>query len=87
MDPAKIAGINKWPVPQTIKQVQAFLGFCNFYRHFIKDFSHIAHPLFNLTKKGVPFVWGPDQERAFTTLIMIFTKAPVLALPDHGKPF
>src|SRR6266571_1052847 len=42
MDPAKIAGIVNWPVPRTVKQVQAFLGFCNFYRRFIKDFSHIA---------------------------------------------
>ncbi len=42
MDHSKIAGIVNWPVPRTVKQVQAFLGFCNFYRRFIKDFSHIA---------------------------------------------
>ncbi len=87
MDHSKIAGIVNWPVPRTVKQLQAFLGFCNFYRCFIKDFSHIAQPLFNLMKKDVPFVWGPDQEHAFKDLIMIFTTAPVLALPDHGQPF
>src|SRR6266571_3196256 len=87
MDHSKIAGIVNWPVPRTVKHVQAFLGFCNFYRCFIKDFSHIAQPLFNLMKKDVPFVWGPDQEHAFKDLIMIFTTAPVLALPDHGQPF
>jgi len=87
MDHSKIAGIVNWPVPRTVKHVQAFLGFCNFYRHFIKDFSHIAQPLFNLMKKGVPFVWGQDQEHAFKDLIMIFMTAPVLALPDHNQPF
>ena len=87
MDHSKIAGIINWPVPRTVKQVQAFLGFCNFYRRFIKDFSHIAQPLFNLTKKGIPFVWGQDQERAFKDLITIFMTALVLALPDHGQPF
>ncbi len=87
MDHTRIAGIVNWPVPWTVKQGQAFLGFWNFYRHFIKDFSHIACPLFNLTKKGVPFVWGPDQAHAFKQLIWIFTTAPVLALPDHSQPF
>ena len=53
MDPAKIDAITKWPIPHTVKQVQAFLGFCNFYCHFIKDFSTVARPLFNLTKCNV----------------------------------
>ena len=42
MDPAKIAGIANWPTPTTVKQVRSFLGFCNFYRPFIYQFSHIA---------------------------------------------
>ena len=87
MDPAKVAGILDWPTPQKLKQVQAFLGFCNFYRRFIKDYSVIARPLFSLTQKDVPFAWGPDQESAFRALIHEFTKAPVLALPDHSLPF
>ena len=70
-----------------VKEVQAFLGFCNFYRHFVKDYSTIARPLFNLTMKDTPFVWGPSQQSAFTTLLMAFTSALVLALLDHDKPF
>src|SRR6202046_3183198 len=87
MDPAKVKGITDCPVPRTVKHVQAFLGFCNFYRRFIQDFSSIARPLFDLTKKDVPFLWTPAHDKAFQALIHAFTTAPVLALPDHSKPF
>ena len=87
MDPAKVAGVTHWPTPRTVKQVQVFLRFCNFYQCFIKDFSGIARPLFNLTAKNVPFQWTSPQESAFRTLILAFTSAPVLALPNHTKPF
>jgi hypothetical protein len=47
----------------------------------------MARPLFDLTKKESPFLWGAEQEAAFRALIHAFTTAPVLALPDHSKPF
>ena len=87
MDPAKIDSIVNWPTPKTLKNVQAFLGFCNFYRRFIKDFSAIMHPLSKLTCKDTPFFWGDAQERAFCTLITAFTTVPILAHSDHDKPF
>ena len=49
MDPAKITGISNWPTPTSVKQVRSFLGFCNFYRPFIYQFSHAARPLNELT--------------------------------------
>ena len=51
MDPVKVAGVMEWPIPSNRKEVQSFLGFTNFYRRFIKGFSHLARPLFNLTQK------------------------------------
>ena len=54
MDPVKIAGVADWPAPQNKKEVQSFLGFTNFYQQFIQDFSHHAHPLFDLTSKDQP---------------------------------
>jgi transposase InsO family protein len=87
MDPEKVSGILKWPTPRTLKNVQAFLGFCNFYRHFIKDYSTTVHPLFDLTLKNIPFVWDTPQDSAFRALIHAFTTAPLLALPDHNRLF
>ena len=87
MDPAKVEAVQQYPVPSKVKEVQAFLGFCNFYHRFVKDYSTIARPLFNLTMKDTPFVWGPDQQTAFATLLQAFISAPVLALPNHSKPF
>ena len=87
MDPAKLSGITKWPQPRSLKETQSFLGFCNFYRRFIQDYSKLAHSLHLLTKKDTPFAWAAPQESAFRSLIHAFTIAPVLALPDSTLPF
>ena len=87
MDQAKVHGILNWPTLKTLKNVQAFLGFCDFYRCFVQDFSAIVHPLSQLTKKDTPFIWGDTQEKVFRALITAFTTAPVLALPNYTKPF
>ena len=49
MDPVKVAGVREWPIPENRTDVQAFIGFVNFYHRFIQDFSTIARPLFDLT--------------------------------------
>jgi hypothetical protein len=49
MDPVKILGIKDWPTPRTVKDVRSFLGFCNFYRPFIRGFATVARPLNELT--------------------------------------
>jgi hypothetical protein len=87
MDPIKIAGVAEWPIPRTVKEVQAFLGFGNFYRRFIKDFSKIARPLFDLTRKDAHWNWDEDCMTAFTTLKQAFVSEPVLLMPDNDKPF
>ena len=53
MDPAKVSAITDWPRPRSVKEVQSFLGFANFYRKFIEHYSSIASPLTYLTRKAV----------------------------------
>ncbi|KAF8756853.1 hypothetical protein RHS01_03813 [Rhizoctonia solani] len=64
MDQKKIEAVTSWPQPRTVKQVQAFLGFVNYLRRFIPNFSSVARPLHNLTKKGSPWSWGNSEEVA-----------------------
>jgi hypothetical protein len=87
MDPVKIAGVADWPTPSNKKEVQSFVGFVNFYRHFIPGFSHHAHALFDLTMKDVRFIWGLPQEDSFMKLKELVTSAPVLVLPNDNLPF
>ena len=67
--------------------MRSFLGLASFYRRFVRDFSTIAAPLNELTKKDMPFVWGTAQEEAFIVLKDKLTHAPLLQLPDFHKTF
>lgn len=87
MDQRKVAAVIEWPVPKTKKEVQAFLGFSNYYRRFIKNFSKIARPLTSLTRKSKPFVWSSEAQDAFDTLKEQFTSAPILRHVDLSLPF
>lgn len=84
MDPAKVKAISEWPTPRKKKELQSFLGFCNFYRRFSKDFSHTARPLHRLTG-DTPWDWTLEQDLAFEDLKVLITLEPVLAIPtDNG---
>ena len=87
VDQAKVEAIHSWPVPCTVTQVRSFLGLAGFYRRFVKDFSTIAAPLHELTKKGATFTWAATQQDAFNTLKDKLTHAPLLQLPDFNKTF
>lgn len=67
MEKEKIKAIEEWKDPRKIKELQAFLGFVNFYRHFVKDFSSVAKPLTCLTGKDVPWTWGEQEARIQST--------------------
>ena len=87
VDRAKVAAMAEMPQPRNVQEIQAFLGAANYYRRFVPGFSSIAEPLHNLTRKGVPFVWTPECERAWRTLRNALAQAPVLALPDPDAQF
>ena len=87
MDPVKVQGISEWPTPLTVKDVRSFLGFCNFYRAFIKNFSEIACPLNDLTCKNEQFIWSDERNHAFLRLKEVCCNYPVLRTPDWSKQF
>ena len=82
----KVQVIQDWPEPQKIKDIQSFLGFANFYRHFIPHYSDIAIPLTCLTCKGSTWDFSDKCRSAFNTLKKAFTTAPVLMHWIPGSP-
>ncbi|KAK1621401.1 hypothetical protein QYE76_026918, partial [Lolium multiflorum] len=87
VDVSKIEAIQNWPTPMNASQVRSFHALAGFYRRFVPNFSTIAAPLNDLTKKGVIFEWGAAQDHAFDELKRLLTSAPLLALPDFNKQF
>ena len=86
IDPVKLKAIHEWEQPRTVKQVQAFLGFENFYQRFIRDYSKIVRPLTELIKKDQAFKWTEQCEAAFQELKTRFTKEPILRISDPEQP-
>lgn len=87
MDPHKTDAIAEWPAPKSVKELQMFLGFANYYRRFITNFSKICRQMHNLLKKDTKYIWGDLQQLSFEQLKYEFTKAPVLIHPDPKKQF
>jgi RNase H-like domain found in reverse transcriptase/Reverse transcriptase (RNA-dependent DNA polymerase)/Integrase zinc binding domain len=85
MDPKKVVTIRDWKAPSTVRDLQRFLGFANFYRRFIRSFSLICCPLNDLLKKGAIWEWQEPQEAAFNNLKSAFITAPVLAMFDYDR--
>ncbi len=88
MDDKKIHSVVNWLQPTTLKELQRFLGFANFYRRFIRNFSTVAAPLTSMTKKGNQrLTWSPAAHQAFRTLKERFTTAPILHHPNPEQEF
>ncbi|XP_047476454.1 uncharacterized protein LOC125030461 [Penaeus chinensis] len=85
----KLQMIRMAPRPVNQHQLRSFLGLVGYYRSFIKNFTQIALPLFNLLKKdcSIKLVWGAEQEKSFTTLKETLCSEPILRLPSKDKPF
>ena len=86
MDPSKVRTITDWPEPRKVKDIQSFLGFANFYRQFIADYSRIVVPLTRLTRKGVPWTFTEAARASFNALKSAFTSAPILASWAPDRP-
>jgi len=84
MSDAKVKTIQEWPEPKKVNDIQSFLGFANFYRRFMFNYSDIVIPLTRLTRKNTPWNFDDDCRIAFNTLKQAFTSAPILMhwVPD-----
>lgn len=88
MDEMKVKAVTKWPRPSTVKELQKFLGFTNFYRCLIRNYSIVASPLTSLLKgKPAKLRWTKEANDAFNALKEKFTFAPILKHPDPSLPF
>ena len=86
-DPEKIECVRSWPVPRNKKQVRSFLGFCSYYRKFVKGFSLIAKPLFVLTENLTKFFWNEECQQAFEKLKQNLISSPILSFPTVDGEF
>lgn len=81
-DPAKVKPVVEWLEPKTRKALQKFLGFANFYRKFICNFSTVVLPLTTLTSPKQQFVWSPQAQQTFVQLKLLFSLTPILIQAD-----
>ena len=86
-DQEKVKCVYDWPVPQTQRELQSFLGLASYYRRFVKIFAHIASPLHALSNKGKEWVWTAECNEAFFDLKKKLVSAPILAMPDFSQHF
>lgn len=82
----KVKALVEAPIPKTVKQVRQFLGLASYFRRYIAGFSTRTAPITKLTKKGVSFLWGNEQEEARQHIISQLTSEPVLAIYDSSLP-
>jgi hypothetical protein len=87
VDPDRTKAIRKFQTPRDDKGIASFVGMVNFFHKFIPQFAERAAPLNLLRKKGVKFVWGPAQQRAFEDLKLAIINPPVLCMADFSRKF
>jgi len=86
-DPDKVKAIRTVPPPKSVKEVRSFIGMCGFYRRIVPNFSEIARPLIELTKKYARFNWTSEHQKAFETLKERLATIPMLGFPDRNKGY
>ncbi|PRP73007.1 retrotransposon nucleocapsid protein, partial [Planoprotostelium fungivorum] len=82
----RVESIRNWAPPVNLKALQSFLGFCNFYRGFIRNYSSIVTPMTNMTRKDVEWKWTPHLQKAFKDLKEAFVTADVCRHFDPSLP-
>lgn len=87
VDSKKTDCVAKFPRPNSVVEVQRFLGMCNYYRRYVQNYAKIAKPLYILCKKDIPFIWNASSEEAFNKLKKMLITSPVLIYPNFNETF
>lgn len=87
MQHSKVKAVKDWLIPQNVKELQSFLGFCNYYRKLIHQYSKIAYPMLQLARKKIEFEWSEEVNAAFEKLKQKMCEEPILKYVDMNKPF
>jgi hypothetical protein len=86
-NPDKIKAMLELPPPRNLSELRSALGLFGYYRSYVPNFSTLAGPLYQLTKKNTPFHWTDAHQKAYDALKKKMTEAPLLAKPNFDKPF
>ncbi|CAF3396631.1 unnamed protein product, partial [Rotaria sp. Silwood2] len=90
-DPDLVKSVVDFPRPQTIREVQSFLGLTGYYRRFIQNYARIAEPLIKQLRFTVTgnhhLRWSNECTEAFTTLKKKLTTAPIMNTPNFEQLF
>jgi pseudouridine synthase len=65
---AKVAAVTELRIPSDVKELRSVLGFMNYYRGYVPEYSAIARPLNDLLQNDTPYVWGSEQQYAYDRL-------------------
>src|SRR5437867_10677960 len=87
VDEKKVEVVKTWPVPKNVKELQSFLGYCNYYRKFLKGYSKKTIPLNRLLQKDVRFNWTMECQQAYENLKELMITTPVLIHANLHKQF
>lgn len=87
VNPESVEVIKSWPIPKTKKQLESFLGFTNYHREHIRNYSNIAAPLHRLTREKTEFDWNDTCQEAFSNLKSALIQATILGYPDPNETF
>lgn len=83
----KVDCIIKYPAPTNVTELQRYLGMCNYYRKFIRNYAQLGKPLYNLLRKEVTFDWSSACRESFNILKKSLSNPPVLIFPNFKQTF
>ena len=84
---SRLEAIQKLKPPMNPKGCRSFAGMVNFVNIFCPELQKLLKPIYELTRKGRPFIWGDEQQKAFHEIKSRLLKPPVLSMPDKRGRF